>query len=598
MYYPDEILEQVRAGNDIVDVVGSYVHLKKQGANYFGLCPFHNEKSPSFSVSADKQIFYCFGCGAGGNVITFLMKYENYSFQEAVKALAERAGIRLPEAEYGEEAKKREQHRRELFDINREAATYYYRMLRSPRGAAGMRYLEGRGLTAETIHRFGLGFADGSGSDLVAFLRKKGFPDDSILESGVAAYDEKRGLHDKFWNRVMFPIMDVNSRVIGFGGRVMGDGKPKYLNSPETPIFDKGRNLYGLHLAKRSRTEQFILCEGYMDVIAMHQAGFPQAVASLGTAFTSGQASILKRYAKEILLSYDSDEAGMRAALRNNGILREAALRSRVLDLRPYKDPDEFMKNLGADEFRKRIDAAENSFFYELRMLERNFAMDDPAGRTDFCREAAKRLGVFEDEIERDNYIEAVAARYFIDKGSLRRMVGSYTEAGELIRAPERPKPAAPRKKEGGITPETRAQAWLLTWMAEDRAVFAQVSRYIRPEDFAEGIPRTVAERFYADPKPGSIAAIISVFPEESEQNRAATLFNSRFELPEGRENQEKALHDVVLSVKQSSGRRRAAELAGDPNALQEIIRSKKELEELKTAVFCIDTEKGREQDG
>ncbi|MFA6847869.1 MAG: DNA primase, partial [Lachnospiraceae bacterium] len=323
MYYPDDVIEQVRSSNDIVDVVGSYVHLKKQGANYFGLCPFHNEKSPSFSVSPDKQIFYCFGCGAGGNVITFLMKYENYTFQEAMQALADRAGIKLPEADYSEEMKKKEEHRKMLFAVNKETATYYFKLLRSPKGATGLKYLTDRKLTSDTMNMFGLGYADGAGSDLVKHLRAVGFSDDVILEAGVAAHDERKGLHDKFWNRVMFPIMDVNNRVIGFGGRVMGDGKPKYLNSPETPIFDKGRNLYGLNLAKRSRKDQYILCEGYMDVIAMHQAGFTQAVASLGTSFTSGQAGILKKYVNGVLLSYDSDEAGVKAALRNNGILKE-----------------------------------------------------------------------------------------------------------------------------------------------------------------------------------------------------------------------------------------------------------------------------------
>lgn len=589
MYYSDEILEQVRGGNDIVDVVGSVVHLKKQGANYFGLCPFHNEKSPSFSVSPDKQIFYCFGCGAGGNVITFLMKYENYSFQEAVKALADRAGIVLPEADYSEEIKKKELRRRQLFAVNKEAATYYYHLLRTPKGAAAMRYLEGRQLSQETVRRFGLGFADGSHSDLVALLRERGYPDEVILESGVAAYDEKRGLHDKFWNRVMFPIMDVNNRVIGFGGRVMGDGKPKYLNSPETPVFDKGRNLYGLNLARKSRTDQFILCEGYMDVIAMHQAGFTQAVASLGTSFTGGQAGVLRRYAREVLLSYDSDEAGVRAALRNNRILREAGLRTRVLDLRPYKDPDEFMKQLSPEAFRERIDKAENSFFYELRMLESSYDMTDPSGRTDFAREVAKKLGGFDEELERENYIEAVAARYFIDRDALRRMVGSYTEAGELIEPPERPRPLPEAGgRGGGITPDMRAQAWLLTWMSEDPEVFAQVSKLVRPEDFEEGVPRRVAERFYASPGQGGIAAAISLFTEEEEQNTAAMLFNSRFTLPEDRQEREKALRDVVLAVKKSSGRRLARNAACDPDALERIIRSKKELEELSRVHFCV----------
>ena len=343
MYYPQELIEEVRTKNDIVDVISGYVRIQKKGSNYFGLCPFHNEKSPSFSVSQSKQIFYCFGCGAGGNVITFLMEYENATFQEAVKILADRAGINLPEMEYNEEARQKESRRARLLEINKEAARYYYYMLRDSRGRTGYQYLSGRSLTDETMKKFGLGFADGSSSDLTAYLRARGYPDELLQESGLLAFDEKRGVHDKFWNRVMFPIQDGNHRVIGFGGRVMGDAKPKYLNSPETMIFDKSRNLYGLNFARTSRKGNIILCEGYMDVIAMHQAGFTQAVASLGTAFTTGQASLLRRYTEDVLLAYDSDGAGVNAAMRAIGILKESGLRGRVIDMKPYKDPDELM---------------------------------------------------------------------------------------------------------------------------------------------------------------------------------------------------------------------------------------------------------------
>lgn len=590
MYYPDDVIEQVRSSNDIVDVVGSYVHLKKQGANYFGLCPFHNEKSPSFSVSPDKQIFYCFGCGAGGNVITFLMKYENYTFQEAMQALADRAGIKLPEADYSEEMKKKEEHRKMLFAVNKETATYYFKLLRSPKGATGLKYLTDRKLTSDTMNMFGLGYADGAGSDLVKHLRAMGFSDDVILEAGVAAHDERKGLHDKFWNRVMFPIMDVNNRVIGFGGRVMGDGKPKYLNSPETPIFDKGRNLYGLNLAKRSRKDQYILCEGYMDVIAMHQAGFTQAVASLGTSFTSGQAGILKKYVNGVLLSYDSDEAGVKAALRNNGILKEGGIRARVLDLRPYKDPDEFIKNAGAGEFQKRIDNAENSFYYELRMMEKDYNMTDPAGRTDFTREAARRLGTFEDEVERDNYISAVAEKYYINLDSLKKLVGSYTDTGVIkpVKRPMRSDTQGKTNENTATESEFRDQAWLLTWMSADKDVFAQVSRYIKPEDFSEGLPREVAEKFYADPEGNTIASIISLFTEEEEQNRAAKLFNAELVLPDEAQDREKALRDIVYSVKSHASKRITDEAGGGTDAFARMIKSRKELEELAKVRFHV----------
>ena len=426
MYYPQEVIDEVLANTDIVDVVSSHVHLKKRGKDYIGLCPFHNEKTPSFNVIPAKNMYYCFGCGAGGSAITFLMKYNNSSFAEALQDLADRAQITLPSPNYSEEAKKREQHRQDLLAINKETAVYYYRLLRSKRGERGMRYFTDRALSQETMKNFGLGFADGARSDLTAYLRKKGFSDELILESDVAVFDEKRGLHDRFFNRVMFPIQDVRGRVIGFGGRVLGDAKPKYINSSETQIFDKGRNLYALNLARRSKADHLILCEGYMDVIAMHQAGFTQAVASLGTAFTPGQAAILRRYTGKVLLAYDSDGAGVRAALRNIGILRAGGLESAVIDLRPHKDPDEFIKAEGKDAFQARIDGAENSFFYELRILSRSYRMDDPGSRTSFHREIARKLCTFSDEIERENYIAAAAEKYFIKTDSLRRLVAQY----------------------------------------------------------------------------------------------------------------------------------------------------------------------------
>ena len=428
MYYPQEVVDEVLANTDIADVISAHVHLKKRGRDYVGLCPFHNEKTPSFTVSPGKNMFYCFGCGAGGNAVTFLMKYNNSTFTEALQELADRANITLPAPEMSEETQKREKHRQDLLAINKETATYYYRLLRSRRGERGMRYFTGRHLSPEIMNRFGLGFADGSGNDLTAYLRKKGFSDELILESDVALFNEKQGLHDRFWNRVMFPIQDTRGRVIGFGGRVLGDSKPKYINSSDTKIFDKGRNLYALNLARRSKKDYLILCEGYMDVIAMHQAGFIEAVASLGTAFTAGQAALLHRYTGRVLLAYDSDGAGVRAALRNIGILRNGGLETAVIDLRPHKDPDEFIKAEGKEAFQARIDSAENSFFYELRILSRSYSMDDPSSRTAFHREIAKKLCTFTDEIERDNYIAAAADKYFIKTDSLRRLVASYGE--------------------------------------------------------------------------------------------------------------------------------------------------------------------------
>lgn len=619
MYYPEEIVEQVIAANDIVDVIGSHVHLKKSGASFMGLCPFHNEKTPSFSVHPGKQVFHCFGCGEGGNVLTFLMKYENYSFQEALKVLADRAGIKLPEANYSEEARKRNDQRAELLAINKEAATYYFKLLRSPKGKKGLAYFEERKLSPQTMSAFGLGFADGSSSDMVSHLRSKGFSDESILLSGIAAYDEKRGLHDKFWNRVIFPIMDVTNRVIGFGGRVMGDGKPKYLNSPETPVFDKSRNLYGLNIAKKTKCGYFILCEGYMDVIAMHQAGFTQAVASLGTSFTDGQAAVLKRYVKQVLLSYDSDGAGVKAAMRNIGILHAAGLTGKVVNLEPYKDPDEFMKNLGPEEFQKRLDQAENSFFYQIRQIEKSYRMEDPASRSEFYHEIAKRLCGFADEIERDSYVKAMSQKYFIDEGMLRREVASY---GRVLTGQEGQNDAGREDRFAGGYPQTAAspaarpkdptadkrisalerakirnECLLLTCVSDDPGLYPQIRDYISAEDFSEGVPRQAAEKYFAilEKEAGdklaqasgngvrphaSPSVVIAMFEDEEEQRQAAALFETR--LPGiGEEEVQKLLRDVLCSVKRNSIDRLSANMT-DAAALGKLMKARRDLTALQ----------------
>ena len=606
MYYPQEIIDQIIAANDIVSVIGEHVHMKRSGSGYMGLCPFHSEKSPSFSVSPGKQVYHCFGCGESGNVVTFVMKYENATFQEALKILADRAGIKLPEAQYSEESKKKNEQRDRLFAINKDAATYYFRLLRSPRGRRGMDYFRQRQLSDETLNRFGLGFADGADSDLVAYLRKRGYADEDILLSGVAAFDEKRGLHDKFWNRVMYPIMDVTNRVIGFGGRVMGDGKPKYLNSPETPIFDKSHNLYGLNLAKRSRCGYFILCEGYMDVIAMHQAGFSQAVASLGTSFTEGQAQILKRYVPTVLLSYDSDGAGVKAAMRNIGILHSAGLTGKVVDLRPYKDPDEFMKGAGREEFQKRLDNAENSFLYQIRQVQTNYDLSDPAAQTRFYHEIARRLCEFDDEIERENYTKKMADLYFIPLETLRREVASYQMAGGAqtlqTRQLQRQKPVnlTEGKRRGKLEEaKRRNERLLLTWISDDPAVYLQLRPYLRAEDFAEGVYRTAAGRYFEilDKRYGdalqveagtlpegsaSPAAAVACFDSEEEQKEAAQLFETRMDGVQTKEEREKALKDVILSVKRNALEQSMLSLQGNPNALQTIVKLKKQIADLE----------------
>ena len=590
MFYPQEIIEEVRARNDIVDVISGYVRLQKKGASHFGLCPFHNEKSPSFSVSQSKQMYYCFGCGAGGNVITFLQQYENASFQEAVKMLADRAGVKLPEGEYSEEARRRESHRERLLAVNKEAAKYFYYQLRAPQGRLGLAYLKNRQLSDETIHKFGLGFANKTSDDLAKYLKGKGFSEDIIQEAGLASFDERYGFHDKFWNRVIFPIQDSNHRVIGFGGRVMGDGTPKYLNSQETPVFDKSRNLYGLNFARSSRKNQFILCEGYMDVITMHQAGFTQAVASLGTAFTAGQANLLKRYAEEVLLAYDSDGAGVKAALRAIGILREAGLTGRVISFAPHKDPDEFIKAEGAEAFEKRLSEAENSFLFEIRILSGEFDLNDPAGKTKFHREIAKKLCGFSEETERANYMEAVADKYHIGHENLRKLVNTTASQTGLVRPVERPKSGIQSKKTPADNAK-KAQRLLLTWLVDRPEIYPKIKKYVTPEDFTEELYRTVAERLFAELEQGKAdpAGMVDLFSEEEQQKEVAGLFHTSIGKLESKSDAERALHDIVCNVKRNSYEYYSQRAGTDLSALNQVIAGKKALEELNKVHISLD---------
>ena len=582
MYYSDELIEEVRSKNDIVDVISSYVKLQKKGSSYFGLCPFHNEKSPSFSVSRQKQMYYCFGCGAGGNVFTFLMEYENYSFLEALKYLADRAGVELPRQELSKEARERADTKAILLEINKAAARYFYIQLKERQGERALAYLKGRQLGDDTIRAFGLGYANKYSEDLYRYLKGQGYQDDMIAKAGLITVDEKHGAHDKFWNRVMFPIMDANSRVIGFGGRVMGDGKPKYLNSPETMIFDKSRNLYGLNRARSSRKSYFLLCEGYMDVISLHQAGFTNAVASLGTALTQGHASLIKRYVKEVYLTYDSDEAGTKAALRAIPILREAGISAKVIRMEPYKDPDEFIKNLGKEAFEDRIREARNGFLFGVEVLERDYDLASPEGKTDFLKEVARRLGEFEEDIERNNYIEAVAGRYHVGYEELRKLVVRTAVQNGLAQPVKRPEKAVKEKKEDGIL---TSQKILLTWMIEEPQVFHQISSYIIPEDFTGEIYRKVAELLYQQYEEGEAnpARILDHFTEEEEHREAASLFHTKIRELTTPEEREKALKETVVRVKAHSIGEAAARLdPTDIRGLQRLMEAKRQLQDLE----------------
>lgn len=611
MYYPEELVEEVRQKNDIVDVVSGYVRMKQRGANYVGLCPFHNEKTGSFSVSPSRQIFKCFGCGIGGNVFTFIMQYENYTFVEAMKMLAERAGVKLPEAEYDENARRAMNAKARIMELNKDAANYFYFQLRAPQGEVGMRYFKKRELSDETMKKFALGYSNVKSNDLVLYLRSKGYTDKEIVDSGVASFHEKYGLHDKFWNRVMFPIQDINSKVIGFGGRVIGEGEPKYLNSPETVVFDKSRNLYGMNFARTSRKGYLILCEGYMDVIAMHQAGFTEAVASLGTAFTGGQAAILRRYADNIVLAYDSDGAGTKAALRAIDILRNYGMTGKILHLEPYKDPDEFIKNMGQDAFQDRIDQAEDSFSFELRMMEKGYDLKSPESKLKFRKALVEKMYTLSDQFEDIKpFIEMVCDKYHFGYDEMCSSVASYGNSSQARISPvRRQEENEIRKNKKKDDPVLYNQRVLLTWLAEEPSLYPKIQNYISEEDFTEGIYKKAAVRLLSDlregrmPNPGAIMTALQASEEtdEEEQLEIASLFSTKLtdmlsrikgstEVnldDQGRvfdsvNDKERALADILTTIKRATLQRITEGAGTDPGAFQKIVAMKKAIQNIQ----------------
>ena len=584
-FYSDELIEEVRSANDIVDVISNYVRLTKKGGNYMGLCPFHNEKTPSFSVSQSKQMFYCFGCGAGGNVITFLMQYENDTFQEALQTLAQKAGIEFPNQELSSKARREADKRARIMEINKASAKYFYAQLRMEQGKRGMQYFVNRGLSQDTLKKFGLGYSNKFSDDLYQYLRKQGYEDSILKDSGVVAIDERRGGHDKFWNRIMFPIMDANNRVIGFGGRVMGEGEPKYLNSPETPVFDKSRSLYGLHLAKSSRKPYILLCEGYMDVIALHQAGFDNAVASLGTAFTPGHANLLKRYTKEVYCTFDSDGAGIKAALRAIPILKEAGITAKIVKMKPYKDPDELIRAEGAEAYQKRIEEAQNSFLFEVEVLQQQYDMKDPESKTAFYSAVARKILEFEEELERENYIESVAQKYQVGFENLRKLV---LHQGSRIGAASKSRPLKSgvqekkkKEKENGMK---QSQKLMLTWLVEDPTLFDKIKPYLGPEDFTEQLYRQAAEILFAQCQEGSLnpAGIISMFTDEEQQREIASLFNASLKEITTPQKQQKALQETIIRLKENSISYRSKHLdPADMEGLQRLVADKRNMQKL-----------------
>ncbi len=416
MAVPSAFIDELVARSDIVDVVSDYVSLTPKGGSFWGLCPFHGEKTASFHVLQDRQLYHCFGCGKGGGVLSFVMEVENLPFLDAARLLAKRAGMEFPEQD-SNQADRRKRER--LLAANKAAARYFHAQLHSPAGQEGLEYLRRRGLSKGTLTRFGLGFAPDSWDGLIHALGEQGFDKGVLLDTGLVVSNKKGGIYDRFRGRVMFPIIDLRGDVIGFGGRVMGEGTPKYLNSPDTSVFNKSRNLFALNLAKTTKLGRIVLTEGYMDTIALHQAGFDCAVASLGTALTADHAKLLSRFTKEVVICYDADEAGIQAANRAIPLLEKTGLKVRVLQVRGAKDPDEFIRTYGREAFARLLEQSENFVEYRLGQLQSKYDLGDPVKKTEFARAAAEMLSTLDSPVEREVYAGQVAETTGVGKDAL-----------------------------------------------------------------------------------------------------------------------------------------------------------------------------------
>jgi len=404
---PESFLQEVSDRNDIADVVSGYVRLnKKSGSNLFGLCPFHSEKTPSFSVAPDKQIYHCFGCGKGGGVFNFIMEIENLTFPESVEFLAKRVGLQVPEENRDDpESRRREQ----LLRLNKDAGKFFYKQFLAPEGEPAREYALRRELTSATIKKFGLGYAPDSWDSLTNAMKALGYSEGLMLQAGLVRKGKKGGVYDTFRNRLMFPVFDVRGNVIGFSGRILGDGEPKYMNSPETPVFNKSKNLFGMNLAKKTKLGYVILCEGNVDVVALHQAGFDNAVASLGTSLTPEQARLISRYVNEVVIAYDGDTAGQKATARAIGILEKLDVKVRVLTMTGAKDPDEYIKKFGADGFRNLLETSEDHTDYTLGKIKDKYDLTVPESKLSFLKEAEQYIATFSGKAEREVYAMRVA---------------------------------------------------------------------------------------------------------------------------------------------------------------------------------------------
>ena len=586
--YSEEIINEVRQSNDIVDVISQYIHLKRSGRNFFGLCPFHNEKSPSFSVSPDKQIFHCFGCGVGGNVITFVSKIEELNFVETLQMLAERANIQLPTlGNSGDEQKQILKDK--VYKVNEFTAEFYHQNLYKEQAKIAQEYVKKRQLSNETLKSFRIGFS-GKFNELYQELKKQGFEEREILESGLVNKNDKGKYIDRYRNRLMFPICDVRGRVIAFGGRVLDDSKPKYINSPENIVYSKGRNLFGLNVAKKGDTKKLLIVEGYMDVISLHQRGITNVVAPLGTALTEQQGWLLRKNAEQIILSFDSDAAGLQAKLRALEILQNMGCDLRVLQMEGAKDPDEYILKYGNARFQALADKALSVIEFKVKILKKDLNLENTNDKIKFLNEIAKLISKVENTIEREVYIEKITKDYDISKEAIYAEVNKLTyKNSKSEKILEKSKPVITHKetdkKEISQAVKKRENTIISILLTGDLSIFEIVRQNIKPQDFQDKVNINIANKLYEELEKGNsnINSIIDEL-EQEEQNQITKIMADDYEI----EDLEKAIDDLIQTYQKERLNNRKFEILELLESEMDINKKKKLENELSNIIIML----------
>lgn len=566
MRYSDEILNEVRENSDIVEVISQYVHLKRSGRNYFGLCPFHNEKSPSFSVSPDKQIFHCFGCGVGGNVFTFISKIEGIGFKEAIENLADRAGIVLPKSTNNEDSK-REELKSKVYKVNNFTADYYHKRLYKPESKAGQEYVKQRKLTNETLESYNLGFS-GNYDELYKVLRKEGFNDEEILESGLVKKNEHGQYVDFYRDRFMIPILDVRNRVIAFGGRVLGDAKRfKYLNSPENIVYSKGKHLFGLNVAKRYDHKKLLIVEGYMDAISLHQRGITNVVAALGTALTTNQGWLLRRNAEQVILGFDADGAGQNAIMRAMEVMQNMGCDMRVLQMTGAKDPDEFIIKYGSARFQKLINEAISLLEFRVKVLEQNLDLEVAGDKIKFLNEIAKLLAKIDNTIEREIYIEKLSKGYNISKEAIFGQVNKlqYSNRAQTSNL-EKSKPVVIHKKETNVDNNVsdeiiKRENTIISILINNPENFQMIKKHMLPEDFKYDLNNKIVKALYEEleKEDSNISLVLDKIENEEIKNHLTAIMAEDYGISDS--NDTKAIEDILKKYEREKLEKRRDEL-------------------------------------